>query len=192
MKTLALVVGAALVLAAGGRADANGVFSDVLTVYDPTGAIFAQVGVTEDQEVPGLIYTIDIPGLADPQQFNNSTKLVEPVTGAVSDYFGVATDLTNFHLSFISDSEDPQGLTMHLQGNNVFTEGPGAIFSATMYLLPALQSQGYTATFVSDFEEAAPVPEPVTMAGLALGLGALASYVRLRRLAKGRADPRAA
>jgi hypothetical protein len=179
-----LVIGAVLVLAAGGQANANGVYSDALTVYSPTGTIFAQVGVTEAQEVAGQIYFIDIDGLAAIVQANSPTELLEPGTGYISDIFGcgLGTAEQFYYLYFKSDSEDPQSLSDTVAGAIQLTETPGAIYDATRYLAANYVAAGYTATFVSDQDpDPTSVPEPVTVAGLTLGIGALARYVRGRK-----------
>ena len=99
-----LAVGAfAVAFASVGEAS---VISDSLTVYDPTGAIFAQVSVTEDAEDPHTIYFINIPDLVDPSQFGNPTSLLDP-DGSLSDVFGIIRSpfAEGRLLAFSSDSE---------------------------------------------------------------------------------------
>jgi len=182
MRTLGLlVIGAALLLAAGGRADANGVgISDALTVFSPTGTVFAQVAVSESAEVAGQVYFIDIDGLADPQMADSPTELLEPDSGLVSDIFGVRLGVAEsfYYLYFQSDSEGPS-LGDNIGSVNQLTEVPGMVYNATRYLAPGFRDAGYTATFVSD-ADVDPVPEPVTVASMVLGLGVLVRYVRRR------------
>jgi hypothetical protein len=156
-----LAVGAfAAAFASVGQAS---IISDSLTVYDPTGAVFAQVSVAEDVEDPNTIYFIsnlDFPDLVDPTQLGNATGVFEP-DGSLSDVFGLISSpvAEGLCLAFSSDSETVPAAFVGA-GSSVFQERDHqGIFDATMYLNPDLQAQGYTATFVSDSE----VPEPTTL-----------------------------
>jgi hypothetical protein len=60
-------------------------------------------------------------------------------------------------------------------------EVPGFAYDATKYLLPTLQAQGYTTTFVSDGDPV--VPEPGTLVLFGSGLIGLAGLTR-RRMSK--------
>lgn len=51
-----------------------------------------------------------------------------------------------------------------------------------VWVLASETSQDYAIWFPSVSHEPPPVPEPVTMAGLAMGIGGLAAYVRRRRI----------
>ena len=51
-----------------------------------------------------------------------------------------------------------------------------------VWVLASETSQDYAIWFPSMGHEPPPVPEPVTMAGLAMGIGGLAAYVRRRRI----------
>jgi len=165
----------------------------VLTVFDPAGAIFAQVGVHEDgtmfgvntfgcagpfcgvSEHPANFYYIDILGLTNPTP-PAPTILLETATTA-SDLFGAihpqGAPFQGTVLSFSSDGEFPVGFS---SGFIVLPEGNGGPFDATAYLNPTFVAQGYTATFLSDPVEA---PEPATY-GLAM-CGALSLVMRRRR-----------
>lgn len=171
--------------AAASGASATPTFSDIFTVYDPTGAVFEQVSIPDLDESPTNIVTLLT--APDPSQINNPTVLVEPHTGGqASDVFGVYLIGRTFFLGFQSDSDTafvpfPAGAT------RTFTEAPDPSnpgytvpYDATLYLAPALQAGGYTATFVSDFA----VPEPATWALTLLGFGALGLAARSRRAAK--------
>jgi len=155
--------------------------SDSLIVYDPTGAVYASVSVTDDVEDPGQIYYIDIPGLTDDLQFGNGTTLIEPGVQPTwySDIFGVADmNLGHFVLGFSSDT-DTVPSQYGSQGTIFLVETWPGNFDATGYLAPGLRDQGYTAVFHSD----AAVPEPGTSMLLASGLLGIALYVRRRRRA---------
>jgi hypothetical protein len=164
--------------------------SDVLTVYDPTGAIVGQVGVYEDGVVFGTNYAVDPPtatgeglgviyyindlNLANSGQYGYPTTMLEP-GGGQSDVFGVVElggpdlDAGPFFLAFSSDTDTvPPAFTVNNSSNNSSSilEGQQPV-DATMYLNSTLPG-GYTATFFSDSE--VQVPEPTTMLLLGSGL----------------------
>lgn len=173
---VSILAGAALALSGATVARAiPTTVSDSLTVFDPTGAIFAQVIVTEANEDPNQTYFINIPNLIDPNQFGNPTSLIE-TNGQHSDIFGVANTNGGLFLGFNSDSETvpaPFG-----PGPIVLNEPPGGItVSATQYLNPALQEQGFTAQFFSDGDK---VPEPATLLLVGTGLAGIAVRRRKR------------
>jgi hypothetical protein len=168
-----LMLACVVFAAVPGRADA---ISDTLTVYSPNGAIFSQVSATESQEGNGTnVFLIGNPFLADPHQFGHATTLCE-VAGCnatsppsdFSDIFGVAQATIAgqifYFLAFTSDGEN--GTPFGNQGAQFILEVPGFAYNATQYLLPSLQAQGYTATFVSDAE----TPEPASLVLLGTGL----------------------
>jgi hypothetical protein len=155
-----------------------GPISDVMTVYDPTGAIFLQTVVLEgDPEGIGQFFYVDVPG--DPSLFGSFTRFIE-ADGSVSDAFGVAVDNPNpnfpYSIGFYSD-EEAAGLGI----------GPGAFdvlepfgpYDITFYLSPDLRDRGYRATFQSD----ADVPEPTTLALIGLALLSLLGLGTTRRRA---------
>ena len=155
--------------------------SDSLTVFDPTGSIFAQVTATEADEItngPGQVYIIPMAGLVDSTQFGNATTLFESGNPSFSsDIFGIASlvagclDPNGLCLGFSSDTETlPQPFgTFPIN----LPEGNG-VFDATMYLTPDFQAQGFTAQFVSDSE----VPAPPSL--VLLGLGVLVAMRWMR------------
>ncbi len=175
---------------------AGALLSDSLTVFNPAGAIFAQIQLFEDGslvctggcaqtgpgdigEDPNSLYYLTDTSLVDPAQFGNPTQLLEAGGTSFSDIFGVATfDAgTTFVFGFASDTDSSPAL---LAGSAPITlpEGNG-LFDATMYLNPRLSKIGYTAQFFSDPE----VPEPGTLGmllGGALSLSALALLKRAR------------
>lgn len=176
MLMMLLPLACLLFAAVPGVADA---ISDTLTVYNPNGTIFSEVSALDSEEGNGTnVFLIGNPFIADPAQFGKATTLCEVVgchaTSAprspsdFSDIFGVVEENIGgqnlFFLGFTSDGEN--GTAFGNQGATFLLEVPGFAFDATKYLLPSLQSQGYTATFVSDGE----VPEPGTLVLLGTGL----------------------
>jgi PEP-CTERM motif len=148
--------------------------SDSMTVYDPTGAIFAQKVVFDANEDPTVIYTV--PGVPiDPAQYGSATTLLEP-NGSYSDIFGVAKVNGTLFLGFSSDTETTQ-TPYGPQGKFFLPEGNG-VFDATMYLDTGLQAQGFKATFISDTDA---VPEPASLALMGIGVLAFGAYRRVSR-----------
>jgi hypothetical protein len=161
--------------------------SDSATFSNP-GSVPIVVSLLEGQEgivIFGLLFGVSPTG--DPARYGNFTELIEP-DGTISDVFGVVPSLsasTTFDFAFFSDTETgtmtvPSAF-LNPEGNTpiILREGDGGPFSITTYLNPSLQQSGVTGTFQSDVEPTG-VPEPSTLALLAIGGASLAGY-RWRR-----------
>ncbi len=173
-----MVTSGALALAASlaaAPAHAGVAASDVLNVFDGSGALVSQTVALEDgSEDPGFIYVN--PTLIDPNQFGNATVLRES-DGSDSDIFGICTCGPNGDLAFgfASDSET-LGVNFGTFPRTFF-EGVGGPFDATLYLDQGLQAAGWTATFTSDG-----VPEPATWAIMLIGFGGIGALLRRRKI----------
>jgi hypothetical protein len=166
-----------------GLSAASGAFagvtpSDVMTVFDGSHDIVDQQVVFELDEDPTNIITSTV--AIDPSQFGNATVLIEPGTGQPSDIVGVCACGVGgaLMLGFESDG-DPGPVFVPGAFPRTFVEAKKPV-DITLYLAPALQAQGWTATFSSDLE----VPEPATWALMLVGLGAIGYAARSRRPAR--------
>ena len=182
------ILAASLLLAVGATAHAqSSPISDSLTVYDPAGAVFAWVGITEAEEEanPTNVKFINIPSLVDPNQFGNAITLIEP-NGTYSDIFGVYTpNGTDLFLAFSSDTE-AAGTPFGGGGGNgqTFVDEGNGHHDATKYLNLDLQRLGYTAMFISDAANTS-VPELDASALMSIGIAGLAGLsLRHRRRAR--------
>ena len=159
--------------------------SDIMTVYDPAGNIFAQAIAYEGQELP-IVTLPQVP--IDLNQFGNPTQLVlpgtTPGTFVASDIFGVANlGPGNYVLAFTSlEDNAPAGPPPPI--GIVLVEIPGVPVSATMYLSLDLQAQGYTATFVSGLDVATPLPATLPLFATGLGMMGLLGWRRKRKRAE--------
>jgi len=183
-------------------------FSDCFTILDSSGAfaVGTPVCVAEGLEgdFEGGILQAAPPGFANTGLFGSPTLVYEPDGTTLSDIFGIFFSATgacaNGCIGFASNPsdidvalffpppDDDDFVTLGLlEGAN------GGTFNATAYLDVTHQRNGFTATFFSDGDAAAAVPEPATLA--LLGLGALAmGFARRRNLrttARSVANPRA-
>jgi PEP-CTERM motif-containing protein len=155
--------------------------SDAMAVCAPNGTLYDYLSVTEANENPGTIYTLATP--PDPTQWGFATTLCEFAPPApcgpglpqqyYSDIFGVASNGVNYYLAFSSDGENgsPFGGQGFYYWQAPYGE-PAGWLSATMYLDPTLQAQGYTAWFISQ------TPEPTTLLLIGSGISLLAAKLR--------------
>ena len=174
-----IVSASALLACAGALALASPVaaspvpVSDYLKVFDGSGALVEQALAFEDgSENPGFIYTLTT--AIDASQFGNATVLRE-ADGSDSDIYGICTCGPGgaLALGFASDSE-ASGVNFGSFPRTFPEAGP---ISATLYLDPALQAAGWTATFWSDSD----VPEPAVWALMIVGFGFVGVGLRRRR-----------
>jgi hypothetical protein len=161
--------------------------SDVLTVYDPTGAIYAQVFAFGNEEANNTYYFDPATVPIDTTQFGKYTTLLEPDGVTWSDTFGIDSVGGREALAFISDPETnsptPLSGRTFIEHQQIINPGPEDAdskfltipYDATRYLSPTFQSLGYRADFRSDVP---PVPEPATLSLLALGLVGVAQRHR--------------
>ena len=209
LRKLAIAAAVASACAFATSAQAGYIRSDQFTVYDGTGAIRYQFGVTEDgtgfggalcvslstsagclhgeQDYDGTnLYTMSfwyLPvDLADPNKASNVMQLVE-ANGSISDIVFMLVDVNANYLVFASDG-DAGGLPDFSILPNVsvdyFTETDNP-FDVTSYLATALQAAGWTATFQSA-DIYVDTPEPGTFTILGLGLAGL-GFARRRKAA---------
>ena len=179
----------------GSPAFAQAANSDCFTILDSSGAaaggtpLCVAEGTEGDSE--GGIHALP-PGFANTGLFGNPTLVYEPDGTTLSDIFGIFITATgacaNGCIGFASDpSASDMALFFPPPDDDEFVtfiaqEGAnGGTFDATAYLDANHQRNGFTATFFSDGDGAAAVPEPATLA--LLGLGALAmSFARRKNL----------
>jgi hypothetical protein len=159
------------------KARAAPIVSDKFWVFDQSRTVKFSTSVTsEQQEIngAGAIYFLEVPGIADPNQWGNYTSVVNaPNSPVMSDAFGVLFRDPDYLLFFLSDTSNepcPYPMGPNLVFEYLLPNGRyGGIFDASRYLLPALQAQGWTAAFGSGLT----VPEPSTIFLLGSGVGVL-------------------
>ena len=156
--------------------------SDILWVLDEDNEIEYQIHVhksEEDRNGAAYMYVLDVPGIADPNQWGNYTSVRKaPDYLIMSDAFGVINQGPDYFLFFFSDTSTeecpyplgPNTVYEHLLPNGRY----GGMWNATMYLSPALQEEGWTAWFESGLT----VPEPSTFVLWGCGAGVLALLKR--------------
>lgn len=188
MKTFTVTMGCSIILASLlfiGRtleAQAAPIVSDSISVFDQNhNRIFSRSVTREQEEIngAGTIYFLEVPGIADPNQWGNYTSVLQaPGAQVMSDAFGVLFRNGEYLLFFLSDTST-QPCPYPLGPNSVFeyllpSGRYGGVFDAGSYLRPDLQDQGWTATFASGQS----IPEPATLFLLGSGIGALALVKR--------------
>jgi hypothetical protein len=148
--------GAGLSLAAALPAMASPIV-DSFIVKDSKGQIAYRKDVTAAEEDPTVIFFIDAPGLANINQLNNATTLLD-ASGDAADIFGVALAGSQIDF-FLAFSSGTQGHPTPFGGSGSISlpKGNGGVFDATMYLDDGLQQQGWTASYVTAVDA---VPDP--------------------------------
>ena len=186
MNTKTLAIAGLILAASAGRADAGAEISDWMRVYDPSGTIFKEVIVTEEDELrngPDFVYYMGLDlTMVDETEFGHFTILTEGVGGPGSDIFGIATGGPTgaLDLAFASDID---GVMFPFGDSGPITlPETGLVFDATRYLSAPFRDTGWTAAFWSG-GEAAPVPEPASIAMWGLGAIGMMLAVRKRRQA---------
>jgi hypothetical protein len=170
--------------------------SDILTIYNPAGAIDTQLTLFEDGSVSCIVYSYVCGsfnanpnlGTEDPNalyyigvpvDFTQQPVTVAEAGGTWSDVFAPGYFLGVGDVLYFQSDTETTPPSLALTGNPPFiieSEDNGPM-SATNILSPDLQADGWTATFWSDPE----VPEPASLTLLAVGLAGLGMALRLRR-----------
>ena len=167
------------------KAQAAPIISDYLWVFDQNHDLMYRTFVTKEQEEingANTIYYLEVPGIADPNQWGNYTSVLKwPNYDRMSDAFGVLYRDPDYLLFFLSDTstqECPYPLGPNSVNEYLLPSGRwGGKWDITMYLDPDLQSRGWTATFESGLPLSS-VPEPTTFLLLGSGVGLLALLKR--------------
>jgi PEP-CTERM motif len=148
---------------------------DTLTIYDGGGNIVSQVSVDDATADPNVIYyDVNSAAFIDPDQFGNPTNLFtgDPNEPTVTDIFGIASTDDGLQLAFNTGAGNPEGPAPFGGVGDIYIpdgqENGTSTFDATMYLDPALQREGFTASF-SETPSAPSIPEPASLTLLSLG-----------------------
>jgi hypothetical protein len=167
------------------KAQAKTIITDYFWVFDQDHSVQYSTYVTKAQEnINGaaFVYTLEVPGIADPNQWGNYTSVMKaPDYLKMSDAFGVMWRDPDYLIFFLSDTSTEE--CPYPMGPNLVYEHPlpsgryGGMWDATMYLDPTLQARGWTAAFESGLTVSS-VPEPATFLLLASGVGILALLKR--------------
>jgi len=163
----------------------------VFTVYDASDDVFAQLTVTDAEAAANgssFIYELSNASLANTAEFGNPTAVCGVVNTACGDGEYPYSDVFGIFHTGSGPNSDYLGFALGDASGNPYAslagiflaEGDG-IFSATEYLSPSLQNEGYTAVFDNNVT---PTPEPSSFVPRGVGLAALAFAAHRKRRAR--------
>jgi hypothetical protein len=171
------------------KVQAKTIISDYFWVFDQDHNVQYSTYITKAQEEingAGTIYFLEVPGIANPNQWGLYTSVMKaPDYQVMSDAFGVICRNGEYLLFFLSDTSTepcPYPLGPNMVYEHLLPTGRyGGMFDATRYLDPDLVNRGWTATFESGLPVSS-IPEPATFLLLGSGVGILALLKRRSKL----------